>query len=195
MAQLCEITQWNEIVEKRNNTFLNILTLGLSSQEEIKKLNFKKDEKTCKKLMYHFQLIIERLLICWKEIQLMNDYSIYDLIDLNSNYLRNITQEEVTGNAKIIIQILEPLCYQFKSKIFEVFLIKWIQNNKILAPTNLYFSDILISNVKILDMVLLLNLSPQVFLGELKLTPSFQNIKILDRYVKFRNKKFYLLRR
>ena len=185
---------FKEINEKtiKGNTTVKIFTFGLGGKDEIM-INFKKDQKTCEKLLYHFETIFQRLLVCWKDIDIVKDYKIFYKYEKNQIYSKNPDLIEKIGITKSIIEIVEPLCYNFKDKIIEVLLVRWIKNNNILLPTNIYLSDINIENIKVIEMILHLNISALDFLAELKNSQPFKNLEKLKRYKKTSYRKFYCL--
>lgn len=185
---------FKEINEKtiKKNTAMKVFTFGLGGKDEIS-INFKKDQKTCEKLLYHFETIFQRLLVCWKDIEIVKDFKIFYKFEKNQIYSKNPENLEIFGISKSIIEIVEPLCYNFKDKIIDVLLIIWIKNNNILLPTNIYFSDINIENIKVIEMILQLNISPLDFLAELKNSKPFKNLIKLERYKKTSYRKVYYL--
>lgn len=192
--------QVDEIEEKisRGNfekAFLTVFTLGIvRTEEEIrKKISFLKDEQTCVHIINNFELIFEKLLFCWKNLKLIRNYHLFSKFKFSEHYINEINNEEMDSITLKIINIIKPLSNNFMGRTVEALLQNWIQNNELLTVKNFNKKKTLISNIKIMELILHLNISPVRFLYSLLNSKEIKNVKAMERYEKSKKKKIRIL--
>ena len=204
--QLCLefFLQVNEIEEKIessniNKVFVSVFTLGIvQTKEEIRrKISFLKDENTCRHILSMFESIFRQLVKCWKDTGLILAPELYLRFNPQTTYLRdngeNVAPMGVSGQ---ILTMLIPLSTNFLEKTIEAFVQNWIENNEKLKFNEFSSNDDdHYENLKLLEMLLMLKISPIRVLVALLNSKQARNIASLRRYEPLKSKKdHYLIR-
>lgn len=192
--------QVNEIEEKISSgniekTFIAIFTLGIyQTKDEIRrKISFLKDENTCKHIIGLFEKIFDRLCFCWKIIGVVSDEEIYERFNAKSITLIEKNKADLIGISKRILTIIKPLSINFLERTIEAFVQNWIQNNDAINATSKLESLATTDNLKILEILFLLEISPMRLLFSLLNCKQIKAIAQLKRYEATKSKKEILL--
>lgn len=190
--------QVNEIEEKITSgniekAFLTIFTLGIiQTKDEIrKKISFLKDEETCNHIINNFEQIFEKLLYCWKNVNVNHKFDINERYKNTEAFVIKLNEEDITGVSRSIFKIIKPLSNNFMIRTIEALLENWIKNNEQLKLENAYEPNKNLNNAKILELILYLNISPVRFLYSLQSSKQLKNIGTFKRYDQVKLKKEY----
>jgi len=192
--------QVDEIEEKISSgalekTFITIFTLGIyQTKDEIrKKISFLKDENTCKHIIGLFEKIFDRLCFCWKIIGVISDEAIYERFNPKSITKIEKNKADLIGISKRILNIVKPLSVNFLDRTIEAFIQNWIQNNDAINIASSLDSLVATDNIKILEILFLLEIPPARLLSSLLNCKQLKAITQLKRYETIKSKKEMLL--
>ena len=192
--------QVNEVEEKVNSggferTFIKIFTLGIvESKEEVrKKITFNKDPTTCSTIVNYFEVIFEKFIFCLKGVRQISDLNIFQPFDPIAIYTADRQGEEVFGIRKVIIDIMTPLVHNLLPGTIDAIVQNWMKTIEELNPYSFIVADALMKNIKLLDLILHLKISPVRFLSALQNCKQMKNIAIIRRYETMPNKDLKII--